>query len=133
MKRVEFFKFLASLEEMRASATDAQASKAVYFFPDMKYNNSLISVGTLINWNGVCKRAAVDLWDTESNNPDNAPTLWVDITYREGYRIIPEIITVTTAFKLNEIGWWNDNLYKSLIDSNVYTPDQYPSGWEIIE
>ena len=34
--------------------------------------------------------------------------------------------------RLNEYGWWKDTLYKSLIDSNVWTPEQYPSGWELI-
>lgn len=85
------------------------------------------------NWNGVVKRAASDLWDTTENNPDNAPTLWEDISYKDGYRIIPEIITAGTAFSKDECGWCNDVLYKSLIGGNVYTPDAYPAGWEIVE
>lgn len=67
------------------------------------------------------------------NNPDNAPTLWEDINYKEGYRIIPDTITVGTAFALNEYGWWNGTLYKSLLDTNVYTPEQYAAGWEIVQ
>ena len=77
------------------------------------------------------KRAAVDLWDTEESNPDNAPALWEDINYRDGYRIIPETITVGLMFALDEIGWWGDTLYKSKIPNNVHTPEQYPSGWAI--
>ena len=93
----------------------------------------LIKNGTLINWNGILKRAAVDLWDTEENNPDNAPTLWEDINYREGHRIIPEVITVGLAFSEGETGWWNDVLYRSKVNANVYTPDAYPNNWEIAE
>jgi hypothetical protein len=37
------------------------------------------------------------------------------------------------AFSKDECGWWNDKLYKSLIDANVYTPEQYEAGWEEIE
>ena len=92
----------------------------------------MIKVGTRINWNGVLKRASVDLYDTLENNPDNAPTLWEDIEYKEGYRIIPQTITVGTAFSKDELGWWEDTLYKSLLDNNVWTPEQYPSGWEIV-
>lgn len=55
----------------------------------MQYNGELISNGTRINWNGTVKRAAVDLWDREDQNPDNAPNLWEDISYRNGIRIIP--------------------------------------------
>lgn len=99
-------------------------------FPRLKQDGALVKAGTRINWGGVVKRAATDLWDTEANNPDNAPTLWEDISFREGYRIIPETITAGTAFALDECGWWGDVLYKSLIAANVYTPEQYPAGWE---
>jgi hypothetical protein len=93
----------------------------------------LIKAGTRINWNGVLKKAAVDIWDTEANNPDNAPTLWEDINYKAGHRIIPNVITVGLAFSEGETGWWNDVLYRSKVNANVYTPDVYPDNWEVID
>lgn len=113
------------------SLDDATASTAAELFPRMSYDSSLIPAGTRINWNGTIKRAASDLWDTLENNPDKAPTLWEDIQYRDGYRIIPEVITAGTAFSKDELAWWRDTLYKSLIDNNTWTPDAYPAGWEI--
>lgn len=130
MTREEFKLFVNSLYALRDNATDAQASVAVFVYPSLKENSSLIKAGTRINWNGAIKRAAVDLWDTKENNPENAPTLWEDINYKDGYRIIPNVITAGTAFETNECGWWGDILYKSIIASNVYTPEQYPAGWE---
>lgn len=108
---------------------DKEASETPELFKKLSESGDLIKVGTRINWNGTLKRAAVDLYDTLENNPDNAPTLWEDIEYKDGYRIIPETITVGTAFSKDEYGWWKDTLYKSLIDSNVWTPEQYPNGW----
>jgi hypothetical protein len=64
------------------------------------------------------------------NAPDNAPTLWENIDYRDGYRLIPETITAGTAFALGECGWWEGVLYRSLLDANVWTPSAYPAGWE---
>lgn len=96
----------------------------------LKENGALVGAGTRINWNGTVKKAAVDLWDTKENNPDNAPTLWADLEYRDGYRIIPETITVTTAFLAGEYGWWGDTLYRSKKDANVYTPAVRPDDWE---
>lgn len=130
MKRSEALRLRAIIEQASASLPDKEASEAAVLFPRLKQDGALVSAGTRINWNGVVKRAATDLWDTEANNPDNAPTLWEDISFREGYRIIPETITVGTAFALDECGWWGDVLYKSLIAANVYTPEQYPAGWE---
>ena len=121
------------IETAAASLDDKTASTAPMLFPRLRQDGSLIKAGTRINHNGSIKRAAVDLWDTEANNPDNAPTLWEDILYRDGYRIIPDVITAGTAFALDELGWWGDKLYKSLLSANVYTPEQYPRGWELQE
>ena len=115
-----------------ANLEDKVASETPELFDRLKENGELIKVGTRINWNGVLKRASVDLWDTKENNPDNAPSLWEDIEYKEGHRIIPNTITVGTAFSKDECGWWNDTLYKSLLDNNVWTPEQNPSGWVIV-
>ena len=112
------------------SLDDKEASVVPEFFAQLAEDGNLITAGTRINWNGTIKIAAVDLWDRVENNPINAPSLWEDISYREGIRIIPEVITVGTAFTLNELGWWGDTIYKSLHDANVHTPEQYPSGWE---
>lgn len=121
----------AAMDYAGAQLTDAQASNVAILYPTLKEDGSLVKVGTRINWNGQLKRAAVDLWDTADNNPDNAPTLWENIEYKDGYRIIPETITVGTAFALNECGWWKDVLYRSKLEANTYTPEQYPYGWEL--
>ena len=133
MTRDEALRLRAIVEQAAASLPDKEASEGAALFPRLKQDGSLVKTGTRINWGGVIKRAAVDLWDTDANNPDNAPTLWEDIAYRHGYRIIPATITAGTAFAQGECGWWGDVLYKSLIASNVWTPDAYPGGWEAVQ
>lgn len=133
MKRTEALRIRSVIEQAVTSLDDARASEAPTLFPGMKCDGMLIKAGTRIYWNGVIKRAAVDLWDTESNNPDNAPTLWEDIQYKDGWRYIPATITAGTAFELGECGWWDGKLYRSLMAANVYTPEQYPAGWEECE
>ena len=119
------------IEQAAQSLDDKTASEAPEIFGGMKNDGTLIKAGTRINWRGMLKQAAVDLWDTEANSPDNAPTLWADIAYREGVRIIPVTITAAEAFAKDERGWWKDTVYVSLIDANVYNPDQYPAGWRV--
>ena len=121
------------IEQASASLDDKTASTAATLFPKLKQDGKLISAGTRINWNGTIKKASVDLWDTAENNPENAPSLWQDIEYKEGYRIIPDTLTVTTAFAKNECGWWSGVLYRSLMEGNVYTPAVYPAGWEEVK
>ena len=133
MKRKEAYKLRNAIVTGSASLDDKTASEAPTLFPKLKKNNALISAGTRINWNGTVKRAAVDLWDTEANNPDNAPALWEDILYKNGIRIIPETITAGTMFAMGEQGYWKDVLYESVIDNNVWTPESYEVAWKVVE
>lgn len=132
MTRKEAMRLRAIVEQAAASLDDQTASTAGMLFPRLRRDGALVKAGTRINWNGTLKRAAVDLWDTPENNPDNAPTLWADIQYRNGYRIIPDTLTVTTAFAEGEYGWWGDVLYRSKVGANVYTPEQYAPNWEAV-
>ena len=124
--------FRSLITQGSISLTDAQVSTAPDVLPRMKYDGALIPNGTRIYWNGAIKRASVDLWDREDQTPDNAPALWEDVLYRDGYRVIPKTITVGLQFSNGEIGWWKGKLYKSLLDANMWTPDAYPAGWQLI-
>ena len=132
MTRSKAVKLRALVEQAAASLPDKEASEGAALFPKMKHDGSLIKAGTRINWRGMLKQAAIDLWDTPENSPENAPALWQDIAYREGIRIIPQTITAAGAFAKGERGWWGDALCVSQIDANLYTPGQYPAGWELV-
>ena len=134
MTREEAEKFIEAIKAVRENTDDKNASRGVALYPTLKADNSLIKSGTRINHNGVLFKAAVDLWDREENAPENAPTLWEEIQYHEGIRIIPEVITAAGAFALGELGYWkaDGKTYKSLIEANVYTPAAYPAGWEVV-
>ena len=123
----------AQLEKALPAVPDKDASGCVDLYPTLKQSGGLIKAGTRINWNGWLKQATVDLWDTEANDPDHAPTLWVKIQYKDGVRVIPDVITAAEAFDKDELGWWDGAIYKSKIPANVHTPEQYPDGWELQE
>ena len=130
ISRAKALKIRSLAMSSAAEMDDINASSLPEMFPRLKVDGSLISAGTRINWNGQLKKATVDLWDTLENNPDNAPTLWEDILYHNGYRIIPEVITAGLAFSQGEKGYWNNELYESLYNSNVWNPVQFPAGWQ---
>ena len=118
--------------ESAVAMDDVNASTVPEMFPKLKQDGSLVSAGTRINWNGQLKKAAADLWDTEENNPDNAPALWEDINYVGGYRVIPEVITAALAFSKGERGAWKGVVYESMQDHNVWNPEQFAAGWKRI-
>lgn len=133
ISRAKALKIRSLAMDSAVEMDDISASSLPEMFPKLKENGELVKAGTRINWNGQLKKAAADLWDTAENNPDNAPTLWEDINYVNGYRTIPEVITVTTAFAKGEMGWWKDSLYESLYEANVWNPDQFAAGWKKVD
>lgn len=136
MTREEALKIRAQVEAGAAALPDMEASIEPSLTRKMRYDGGLIKAGTRIDWNGVLKRAAVDIWDIEENNPDNAPDLWEDVLYRDGIRVIPKQITAGLAFSFGEPGWWGDVVMRSTLPgekTNVYTPEEYPSAWEVAE
>lgn len=128
----EAIAFRRQIEKAAIHLDDKAASESPDFYEHMRYDGKAISAGTRINFESVLYKAAVTLWDTEENNPHFAPSLWEKINYHNGVRVIPEVITVTTAFAKDELGFWeaDGKTYKSLINANVYTPAAYPQGWE---
>lgn len=72
-----------------AGLDDKDGSTAVELYPALTGGGALVKSGTRINWKGALKRAAVDLWDTAENTPEAAPSLWEDVLYKNGARIIP--------------------------------------------
>lgn len=101
-----------------ASLTDADASLAPELFTRLTGSGSLVKAGMRINWGGTIKRAASDLWE--------------DIAYKQGFRLIPETITAGLAFSKGEKGWWQDELYESMLAANVWNPSVNPDGWKKI-
>ena len=132
MRKSEALALIQSIKTLRDNADDKVASAAASLYPTLKGDGSLVKAGVRINLAGQIYRSRVDLWDTEQNNPINAPTLWEAINYKQGYREIPETITAENPFTLGERGWWNGELMESLLEVNVWNPDSYPQGWKIV-
>lgn len=134
MTREEARALRALIEQAGDSLPDKEASQGAVLMRRLKGKGALIKAGTRINWQGVVKRAAVDLWDTPENTPDMAPDLWENIGYKDGYRIIPAVITVGLAFSTGEKGWWEGELYESIHPTaNTWTPAEYPPAWKKVE
>lgn len=66
--------------------------------------------------------------------PDLNPALYTPIGLDEkGYPIWSQPTGAHDAYNTGDIVDYNGTLYKSLVDGNVYAPDSYPAGWEVVE
>ena len=131
---IEILLRIHAAKDLAQSASDADASKYAGLIPTLKGDGSLIPTGTRIRWGGKLYRARVDLWDTAESTPEMLPSLWEEIQYRKGIRVIPKTITAENPFQKGERGWWGDSLYESILDGvNIYTPETCPSGWKAVK
>ena len=66
--------------------------------------------------------------------PDTSPSLFTPIGLDdEGYPVWSQPTGAHDAYNKGDIVNYKDTLYKSLIDGNVYSPEAYPAGWEVVE
>ena len=64
--------------------------------------------------------------------PDSTPALYDAIGLDEGgYPLWSRPTGAHDAYNTGDIVDYNGTLYKSLIDGNVYSPEEYPAGWEV--
>ena len=66
--------------------------------------------------------------------PDVAVSLWATVLIPEP-DVIPDWVQPdsTNAYMKGDKVRYNGVVYRSLIDNNVWSPDAYPAGWEIVE
>ena len=65
--------------------------------------------------------------------PNAVPSLYVAIGLDDkGYPIWSKPTGAHDAYNTGDIVDYNGTLYKSLINGNVYSPEEYPSGWEVV-
>lgn len=64
--------------------------------------------------------------------PDITSALYVAIGLDDkGYPVWAQPTGAHDAYNKGDIVNYNDVLYVSLIDGNVYAPDAYPAGWQV--
>ena len=64
--------------------------------------------------------------------PDVTPALYVAIGLDDsGYPVWAQPTGAHDAYNTGDIVNYNGVLYESIIDGNVYSPGEYPSGWAV--
>lgn len=65
--------------------------------------------------------------------PDTATSLYKAIGVSDsGYPEWVQPLGASDAYNTGDIVSYNGTLYKSTIDGNVWAPDTYPAGWEVV-
>lgn len=66
--------------------------------------------------------------------PDAVPALYVPVGLDDnGYPVWSKPTGAHDAYNLGDIVDYKGDLYESLINGNVYSPEEYPAGWKRVE
>ncbi|MBO4718972.1 MAG: hypothetical protein J5658_03760 [Prevotella sp.] len=130
MKRSEALKYRQKIEQAAMTQGDEQALESIDLFPKwMPF--ILIVKDRRYQFGGKLYQALQSHTSQEDWTPDKVPALFVKVSLEE-WSEIPEVITAESAWMKGQKGTWKGKHYISLIDYNVWNPDQYPAGWEEI-
>ena len=65
--------------------------------------------------------------------PDISPSLYSAIGLDGGgYPLWSRPTGAHDAYNAGDIVNYNGTLYKSMVDGNTYSPEEYPAGWELV-
>lgn len=129
--------FRKALQLFAASLSDEQALEVATVYDYWTVNRTYVVGEYLLygaNATGDPQLYKVVQAHTSQENwtPETTPSLYEPIGLnKEGYPVWSRPSGAHDAYNKGDIVDYNGTLYKSLIDGNVYSPDEYPAGWEI--
>lgn len=126
-----------ALQMFAASLTDEQALEIATVYPKWEsgkvYNkDELVTYGENAVGDPQLYRVVAYHTSQADWTPDVASSLFTAIGLNSsGYPIWSQPTGAHDAYNKGDVVDYNGTLYKSLVDGNVYSPDEYPSGWEV--
>ena len=127
-----------ALQIFATSLTDEQAMEVVAIYDPWQIGKSY-AVGEFLTYgkNGVGDPQLYKVAQTHTSQadwtPDTTAALYTAIGLDDsGYPVWSQPTGAHDAYNKGDIVNYNGTLYKSLIDGNVYSPDAYQAGWEVV-
>lgn len=129
--------FFRALQMFAASLDDEKAMEIAYIYDPWKVGK-VYTVGEFLTYgaNGVGDPQLYKVAQAHTAQadwtPDSTPALYVAIGLDEqGYPVWSKPTGAHDAYNKGDIVDYNGTLYQSLIDGNVYSPEEYSAGWTI--
>ena len=123
----------AYIEKASASLDDTDALNAIELYPVWADDVSYVT-GDRVRYDGVLYKCLQAHTSQPDWTPDAAPSLWAKVLIPDP-DVIPEWEQPdsTNGYSKGDKVKYNGAVYESLIDNNVWSPDAYPAGWQVVE
>ena len=122
-----------SMDAAGAMLTDEQAASVPALYSAWE-TGTVYNAGDRRTYGGVLYKCLQAHTSQDDWTPDVAVSLWATVLIPDP-DVIPDWVQPdsTNAYMTGDKVRYNGVVYRSLIDNNVWSPDAYPAGWEIVE
>lgn len=126
----------ALLDEVLPYISDEQAVEIPNVFPAWKIGKEY-AVGYRVNYQDILYKCLQAHTSQDDWTPDTSASLWARLLNPD-----PEVIPVweqpdsTNAYMTGDRVHYPDAdgpIYESTIDNNIWSPESYPQGWQLVE
>lgn len=135
MKRSELFRIREMIEKASASLPDADAIEAAELFPAWAVGVAY-SVGERVRYDGKLYKVVQAHTSQADWTPDKTPALFAEVAAPGEIPVWKQPTGAQDAYNKGNKVWYpdvNTTVYESVIDSNVWSPNDYPQGWKVVE
>ena len=120
------------IEKAALSLDDADSLEAKELFPQWN-NNTQYTIGDKVRYEGILYKCLQAHTSQALCIPTMAVSLWAKVLIPD-----PEVIPdweqpdSTNPYMKGDKVRFEEHIYESLIDNNVWSPSAYPAGWDLV-
>ena len=118
------------IEKAALSLSDEEALEAKELYPQWSGNGISYKVNDKVRYNGILYKVLLAHTSQEGWMPTAAPSLFAKVLIPDE-NIIPEWEQPdsTNGYQIGDRVMFENKIYESLIDNNIWSPIAYPAGW----
>lgn len=134
MTREKALALRALIEKAAVSLPDEDAVDAVELFPAWAADKAY-AVDERIRYGEKLYRCVQAHTSQADWTPDATPALWTEVARPGEIPVWRQPTGAQDAYRIGDKVWFpdkGDHVYESLIDYNVYSPADYPAGWNML-
>ena len=134
MKRSELFKYRELIEKGSSSLPDADAIEVVGLFPAWAVGVAY-SVGERVQYDGKLYKVVQAHTSQADWTPPTVPALFTEVAKPGEIPVWKQPTGAQDAYNKGDKVHYptaDDPVYESKIDANVWSPEAYPDGWELV-
>ena len=134
MKREHAYKLRDLLHKAAASLPDEDALEGIELFPAWAMGVAY-TADTRIRYDGKLYRVVQAHTSQADWLPDSTPALYTEVAKPGEIPVWRQPTGAQDAYNKGDLVHYPDAdgpVYRSTMDSNVWAPDAYPAGWEVV-